>query len=103
MTKNNKVLDHFKKVDPIIYQVIKVIDFSAWFKPTPPDTYFSRLCREIIGQQLSDKSSAPIFKRFKTLFGRKKISPDLVLPLSDKTLRETGMSWSKASYIKNIA
>jgi DNA-3-methyladenine glycosylase II len=103
MTDAKKIIDHFKKVDPIIYQHIKVFNYSNWIKPALPNTYFQRLCREIIGQQLSDKSSAPIIKRFRKLFGSKKITPSRVLGQSDTSLREVGMTWAKASYVKNIA
>src|SRR4030042_6616971 len=100
MINTKKILDHFKKVDPIIYQEIKVIDFSAWIKPSAPNTYLKRLCREIISQQLSDKASAPIYKRFQKLFMKQRFSPNSILKKTDKQLRATGMSWSTAGYIK---
>ena len=41
--------------------------------------------------------------RFVELFPNKKITPERVLKLSDAKLRHVGMSWSKASFLKDLA
>lgn len=99
-----KIKAHFKKVDPKIYPLVEEVDFDDL-----PDLlknqgeYFTRLCRIIIGQQLSGKAASTIMGRFVELFPNKKITPERVLKLSDAKLRRVGMSWSKASFLKDLA
>jgi DNA-3-methyladenine glycosylase II len=106
--KQKVVRRHFRKVDPIIHKAMKNVDFDRWIKPRRLKTsdeseYVRALCREIIGQQLSGKSATAIIKRFNALFDDNTIVPEKLLRMRDKTLRNVGMSWSKARYIKNIA
>ena len=106
--KNHLVVKrHFQKVDPVIYAVMKDLDFNAWLKPRAKKRtargYFAALCREIIGQQLSGKVVDVILTRFKALFKSKIIMPQDVLKLSDQTLRDVGMSWAKVKYVKDLA
>ncbi|MBN1168888.1 DNA-3-methyladenine glycosylase 2 family protein [Candidatus Woesebacteria bacterium] len=106
--KLQKVKDHFKKVDPIIYKAMRDVNFDKWLKRQKPKTsdgseYFERLCREIIGQQLSGKAVGAIIERFEQLFNNKLIDPHKLVRIHDKTLRNVGMSWSKVQYVKNIA
>jgi len=106
-TSSKKVIAHFKKVDPKIYAVIKDVNFDDWYggdkdKKKSPD-YFSRLCSVIIGQQLSGKAADTIIGRFKELFPGKKITAERVSKISDAKLREVGMSWSKVSFLNDLA
>lgn len=108
MTKSElqSVKNHFKKSDPIIHAAMEKLDFDEWIKPHNNHTglyYFQRLCREIIGQQLSGKAASTINSRFEALFNGKEITPDNLLRFPDQTLRDAGMSWAKVSYVKNIA
>lgn len=98
-----KILEHFKKVDPVLYSwAIKTGKLEIIVKDKP-ENYFYRLCYEIIGQQLSDKSSSAIFGRFKKLFPRKKFTAKDIIALSHEKLRGTGMSHAKARYVRNLA
>jgi len=101
--KVKKIKSHFKKADPIIYKIILEMKLEALKQSKTSADYFSKLCREIIGQQLGSKSARAIVKRFDDLFEKKRIMPDKILSLSDQDLRNVGMSWSKASYIKDLA
>jgi len=106
MRKYSKVLAHFKKNDPKIYKYLKDVDFDEWFqgeKLTKEDDLFVRLCRTIVGQQLSGKAAGTIYGRFTKLFGRRKINPKNVLSFEDQELRDVGMSWGKVSYVKDLA
>lgn len=102
----NKLLSHFKKVDPIIFPIMKTVNFNEWIAPKKAKrgpSYFQALCREIIGQQLAGKAADAINKRFTGLFANHKVNPDELVKLPDQKLRDVGMSWAKASYVKNIA
>ena len=67
--------------------------------------YFEDLVASIVEQQLSGKAAKTIFSRVKTLLVKsgKTITPEAVLKAKDDKLRECGMSWSKVSYIKDLA
>jgi len=104
MGKNNlilkKIKNHFKKVDPVLYKAIK--DLYLLEKVAPKD-YFIKLCLEIINQQLSDKASATIYKRFQKLFPHGKITPQHALKLTHEEVRATGTSNAKVTFIKSLA
>jgi DNA-3-methyladenine glycosylase II len=95
-----KIKNHFKKVDAILYKAIK--DLYLLEKVSPKD-YFAKLCGEIINQQLSDKASATIYKRFQKLFPDGKITPERTLNLTHQELRGTGTSNAKVKFIKSLA
>ena len=97
------VISHFKKVDPVLYKAIlqfKSLDFLSVSKS---DDYVRSLCREIVGQQLSGKVAHVIFERFLKLFPAKKITAKKLIAIPDKKLRAVGMSWSKVSFLKDLA
>ena len=64
---------------------------------------YEELVESIIGQQLSEKAADTIFKRFLEIFNNKFPNCDQLLKIDTEKLRSAGMSYSKASYIKNIA
>lgn len=106
--KNSKVKMHFKKVDQVIYKAMENFDFDRWIKQheqksSDGSNYFRRLCREIVGQQLSGASANAINKRFQGLFDKKIIDPNRLVRMRDQTIRNVGMSWAKVAYVKNIA
>jgi DNA-3-methyladenine glycosylase II len=70
---------------------------------TPSRDYFSDLASAIVCQQLSDKAGAAIWRRFEALFVGKKVTPRYVSEKSIEELRTSGVSNSKAQYIKNVA
>jgi len=60
------------------------------------------LVRSIIGQQLSDKAAATIYKRVLALAGGE-LSADKIVSTPDEALRQAGLSKNKVNYIKNLA
>lgn len=100
MTK--KAIFHFKAVDPILYAASQSITLEI-LEPRHPNKYFVSLVSEIIGQQLSGKVADVLFDRFKKLFAKKNVIPRVVLKMSEEKLRATGMSWSKARFIRDLA
>ena len=67
----------------------------------PRSKYFEKLSRAIVGQQLSIKAAATIYKRFEKTVG--KINPENILKISDNELRACGLSRAKTEYIKDLA
>ena len=68
----------------------------------PHKDYFTHLCGNIIGQQLSGKAADTIEGRFIKAVGGKATS-DSVLNTPDQILRDCGMSWGKVSFVKDLA
>jgi DNA-3-methyladenine glycosylase II len=66
------------------------------------DLYFS-LLHSIASQQLSTKAGDTIFGRFLDLFPQRVPEPELLLEMATEKLRGAGLSYAKASYLKNIA
>ncbi len=98
-----KIVKHFKTVDPILFKTLKTIGPLEFIDPRKPKEYFAALCSEIISQQLSGKVADVIFERFKKLFPKGNISANGVMKLTHEKLRSTGMSNSKAKFIVDLA
>jgi DNA-3-methyladenine glycosylase II len=94
------ILNHFKKNDPKLYEIMIRLEPIQLKKTTD---YFVKLCDDIISQQLSIKAAATIFNRFAALFPQNNITPKYLLSLADDTIRACGMSYTKVSYVKNLA
>ena len=87
------------KRDPVLKKIIK--KYNEGFLTTKNKPFFS-LCRTIIGQQISTKAADSIWLKFE-IKCKKKITPDIVLKLSNYNLKSAGLSRQKVSYLKNIA
>lgn len=61
------------------------------------------LLRAIVGQQLSTKAADTIWSRFLALFNGAHPEAKKIIRLPDDKLRAAGLSYQKASYLKNIA
>jgi len=70
--------------------------------PRKKRDYFSGLVREIISQQLSGASASAIRGRFEKKV-KGKITPKNILKLNEQNLRDCGMAWSKARYVRDLA
>lgn len=92
-------LKHFKKTDPILYELAKSID-PIVLEKSP--NHFIRLTRAIVGQQLSVKAASTIWGRFEKLFKNNMTAKD-ILKLTDDDIRACGISYPKIKYIKDLA
>jgi DNA-3-methyladenine glycosylase II len=70
-------------------------------EPKPPEQYFHIVVSSIIGQQLSVKAANTIESRVWEKVGEK--APEALLTHTPESLREVGLSRSKASYILGVA
>jgi DNA-3-methyladenine glycosylase II len=98
----NPITSHFQSADPIFFTLLQKISLQPISK-RPPAKYFQSLCHEIIGQQLSGKVADVLCDRFDKLFGKRSVTPQGVLKFSEEKLRNTGMSWAKARFIRDLA
>ncbi len=62
-----------------------------------------QLIRSIMSQQLNTKVAQIIYSRFLVIYNRKIPKPQQIIDTPNETLRTTGLSNAKVSYIKNIA
>lgn len=88
------------KMDPVLAGIIPQFDLQAY---TPGESYFVDLVESIISQQLSIRAADTIWKRVQDLFPDKRVTPEGILSLTDKTLRGAGLSFAKIKYIKDLA
>ena len=89
--------------DPVLNKLVKKYGAPNNFKDRSEFLY-EELVESIIGQQLSGKAADTIFKRFLALYKNSKFPrPDELLKTDVEKLRSAGMSYSKTSYIQNIA
>jgi len=94
--KAKKILS---KRDPILRKIIN--KFNKGYLTSRKDPFFS-LCRTIIGQQISTKAADSIWSKFE-IKCKKKIVPETVLKLTSLSLKSSGLSRQKITYLKNIA
>ena len=101
--KIEKIKKHFQEKDKMLFSVITKMEFELLEKETDTDRYFSKLCRDIIAQQLGSGAAHAILERFLHLFPKKHPTTKSVLKLSEQALRDVGMSWAKARSIRDLA
>ena len=94
--KAKKVLS---KRDPVLRKIIK--KYNKGFLTTRNNPFFS-LCRTIVGQQISTKAADSIWSKFEKKC-KKNINPNIILKISSRNLKRSGLSRQKISYLKNIA
>jgi DNA-3-methyladenine glycosylase II len=70
----------------------------------PHNRYFETLVEAVISQQLSTKAADTICNRFKSMYAPGRFpEPERILATPNDTLRATGMSNGKVSFVKDIA
>jgi len=102
LTDFRTVKQHFLKQDKNIYDVLYTLDINEWLVPRERKDHFYNLSHEIIYQQLAGKAAKAIFTRFSDLVAGE-ITPEKILEYEDQELRQAGLSWAKARYIKDLA
>jgi len=94
-----KALNHLKKSDPVIAEIIKSV---GPFRIEYGDPVFHSLAEAIVYQQLNGKAAVTIFKRFAALAGEP-LTPEGILKLTDQQMRTAGLSKQKTSYLRDLA
>jgi len=95
-----KEAEEFLSNDKYISPLIKKWG-SCKIKPIPKSQYFEDLVNAICSQQLSGAAAETIFGRVETLL--KNITPENILSTDIEELRKCGLSYSKCSYVKDLA
>jgi DNA-3-methyladenine glycosylase II len=92
-------LDHLKKSDPIMAEII---ERCGPFTMAYREPGFSTLVRSIVYQQLSGKAAATILNRLIEACGGE-LTPENILKLRIPRMRALGLSTQKTEYIRDLA
>ncbi len=84
-------------------RLLAALNLEKPFKLEIRDKIYLRLCKSIMGQQLSVKVAGVIYNRFLELFGGKEPTPIQILETPFDTLRAIGLSNAKTNYVHNVA
>jgi DNA-3-methyladenine glycosylase II len=96
----DQAIAHFKEVDPIMYAVTQKL---PPLEKTYSANYFLALVESVVSQQLSVKAADTIFGRLKLLSDDAELTAEAIVQMDGQKMRDAGLSWSKVSYVKNIA
>ncbi len=99
---HKKALNHLKRVDPVMADVIAQVG-RCTLEPRTEWTHFDALVRSIVYQQLSGKAAATIHGRVLTLIGDGAEAPSRIVATPYEALRSAGLSTAKANYVRNLA
>lgn len=84
-------------------KLIKIIDQQQPLSLVQHSKIYLRLCRAIMGQQLSAKVATVIYTRFLDLYGGQEPAPKQIADTPFDTLRAIGLSNAKTNYVLNVA
>jgi DNA-3-methyladenine glycosylase II len=93
-----------RRADPVLRQVIDEVGSVADFYDGRPTDHYGTLVRSIVGQQLSTRAAASIYRRLTERFGGRAPTPDEVLGDDPDALRTAaGLSHAKVRYLRSLA
>jgi len=92
-------INHLIDRDPVLKRIISQSPVCTIKRHKK---YYPAVVRSIIGQQLSIKAAASIYKKFSTRFG-KQPKPESISAASIEELRSFGLSNAKARYVKDLS
>lgn len=95
---DEKALAYLREKDSILGEIIDAV--GPLERPIEGDI-FKAIVRHIIGQQISGKAQETIWNRFVEYFGE--ITPQALYEASVDDLQGRGISFKKATYIKDFA
>ncbi|MCC2546717.1 DNA-3-methyladenine glycosylase [Hymenobacter sp. BT175] len=94
-------LRHLSQADPVLAAIIRD---GRPLKPSAHEDVYHALLTAIVGQQISVKAAAAIWKKVQALFPPDGYpEPAALLAMSDEELRAAGISRQKAGYLRAIA
>jgi DNA-3-methyladenine glycosylase II len=105
MTGETTPLAHLAAADPVMARLIRRIgplSIEQRRRGRPADPY-GALLRSVIGQQLSTKAAAAIYRRVLDLFDGEVPSPEALLAADPEGLRAAGLSERKIEYLRDLA
>jgi DNA-3-methyladenine glycosylase II len=98
--------EHLRNADPVLARAIDEhpdFDPRAWMKALPRMDAYGALLFQIVGQQLSVRSTRAILGRLEALFGGRLPQPQELLDADPEALRHAGMSGRKVQTLRALA
>ena len=102
MANYRKSINHLKRVDPVLAQIIEKVG-PCRLRAVSEGTHFHALTRSIVFQQLSGKAAATILSRVVSLFPENEPTAVGVMRITDERFRSAGLSRQKISYLRDLA
>src|SRR6202451_559729 len=95
-----KALNHLKKSDPVLAEIIQRVGPYAIEYREP---IFQTLVRSIVYQQLNGRAAQTIFNRLTAAAKADPLTPESILKLRPARMRKLGLSQQKMTYIRELA
>ena len=105
VTASPKAVAALREADPVMAGLVgrnTAVVRSDLKRERPGDAY-GTLIRSIVGQQLSTKAAATIYRRVLELFGKHTPTPKQLLKVDPERLRAAGLSRAKVAYLRDLA
>jgi DNA-3-methyladenine glycosylase II len=99
-------LEHLRGADPVLGELIDRYgpDGLSERREGGQREHYGALVRAIVGQQLSTKAAAAIYRRLADRFGGREPTPEEILADDPEELRAAvGLSHAKARYLRSLA
>jgi DNA-3-methyladenine glycosylase II len=98
-------LQHLRAADPVLRELIDGYgpDGLAERREGGQRAHYGALVRAIVGQQLSTKAAATIYRRLVDRFGGREPTPQEILDDDPEQLRAVGLSGAKLLYLRSLA
>jgi len=96
----NRAKRHLRQADKVMVRLVKTSQLAPSKTSRP---HFHALVRAIISQQLSVKAAATIEQRLLVLHGGRHFKSETMKTLTERSIRECGVSHKKIHYIQTLA
>lgn len=96
-----QAIEYLSSADPVMARLVNEHGPVTLHRT---NDYFFTLLEAIASQQLSSKAADTIINRIRALVpGDAAPDPESIFAVPDQALRDAGLSWSKVSYVKDLA
>ena len=105
MSADPVALAHLRSADPILGALIDRYgpDGLGERSEGGQRQHYGALVRAIVGQQLSTKAAAAIYRRLADRFGGREPTPQEILEDDPEALRSVGLSRAKVAFLRSLA
>ena len=105
MSADSVAVEHLRAADPVLREIIDRYGTDG-LNERPEGgqrEHYGALVRAIVGQQLSTKAAAAIYRRLVDRFGGREPTPQEILDDDPDELRSVGLSHAKVAYLRSLA
>jgi DNA-3-methyladenine glycosylase II len=105
VTAAREPLEHLRAADPVLRAIIDRYGADGLHERREggQTEHYGALVRAIVGQQLSTKAAAAIYRRLTDRFSGREPTPQEILADDPEELRSVGLSRAKVIYLRSLA